>query len=224
MVDRSHWSLLKIPYGEHPHRIEDGRGVLITRYGNVPLCLFGRHNMQNIQGALLLCRDLGIEDHQFYRSIQHFTGIPFRQQMIANGRNRAVYLDYASAPVTVKASVNAFRETYPGHKLVTCLELHSYSSLNLEYMPLYEGALDESDDALVYFNPDVVKRNRLPELTPKLVREQFRNKDLQVFNDPDTLAGQLRSLGENALVLLIMTSGDFSGLDLRQLAREVVEG
>ncbi|MCW8804280.1 MAG: Mur ligase family protein, partial [Ignavibacteriaceae bacterium] len=97
VVDKSHWSLLKIPYCEHPHSIDSGRFILKTRYGSVPLTLIGRHNMQNIQGALLICRDLGVEDHQFYHSIQTFKGAARRQQLLANGNHRSVYLDFAHA-------------------------------------------------------------------------------------------------------------------------------
>jgi UDP-N-acetylmuramate: L-alanyl-gamma-D-glutamyl-meso-diaminopimelate ligase len=224
VVDKSHWSLLKIPYNEHPYKIESGRFVLDTKYGAVPLDFFGKHNMQNVQGALLLCRDLGIEDHQFYDSIQNFKGAERRQQLLANGNNRAVYLDYAHAPTTVKATINAFKECYRDHKLVTCLELHTYSSLNMEYMPQYKGALEESDQALVYFNPEVVKRKRLPCLSPEEVRKQFDKEGLIVYNDSHELENYLRSLDDNTFVLLIMTSGNFSGIDLKNLAKEVVAG
>ena len=224
VVDKSHWSLLKIPYSEHPHKVESGRFVLETKYGSVPLTLIGRHNMQNIQGALLLCRDLGVEDHHFYDSIQTFKGAERRQQILANGNTRAVYLDFAHAPTTVKATINAFKETYKDRKLVTCLELHTYSSLNMEYIPQYKGALEEADQAMVYFNPDEVKRKKLPVLSPEEVQKQFDKDGLIVYNDSEKLVNRLRSLDENTFVLLIMTSGNFSGVDLNQLAREVVAG
>ncbi len=224
VIDKSHWSLMKIPYNEHPHKVESGRFVLETKYGSVPLNLFGRHNMQNIQGALLLCRDLGVEDHHFYDSIQTFKGAERRQQLLANGNNRAVYLDFAHAPTTVKATINAFKETYKYQKLVTCLELHTYSSLNMEYMPQYKGTLDEADQAMVYFNPAVVKRKKLPTLSPEEVQKQFNKEGLIVCNDSHELVKHLTSLDEKTFVLLIMTSGNFSGIDLKNLAKEVVEG
>ena len=222
VVDKSHWSLLKIPYSEHPHSIESGRFVLKTKYGSVPLTLIGRHNMQNIQGALLICRDLGVEDHDFYDSIQTFKGAARRQQLLANGNNKAVYLDFAHAPSKVKATVNAFKETYRDQKLVTCLELHTCSSLNMEYIPQYKGTLDEADQAMVYYDPAVVKRKRLPALSPEEIKKQFGKKDLVVYTDSGQLESDLKSLSENTCVLLIMTSGNFSGIDLNNLARELV--
>lgn len=223
VIEKSHWSLLKIPYNEHPHRVDSGRFILETKYGSLPLSLFGRHNMQNIQGAMLLCRDLGVEEHQFYDSIQHFKGAERRQQLLANGNSRSVYLDFAHAPTTVKSTINAFKETYPNKKLVTCLELHTYSSLNMEYLPQYKGSLKESDQAFVYFNPAVVKRKRLPALSAEEVKQQFDKEGLTVYNDSQKLVEDLTSLDANTFVLLIMTSGNFSGIDLRALAKEVVD-
>ncbi|MEN8227560.1 MAG: Mur ligase family protein [Bacteroidota bacterium] len=224
VIDKSHWSLLKIPYCEHPFRIESGRFLLDTKYGNVPLALFGRHNMQNIQGALLLCRELGVEDHQFYDSIQTFKGVERRQELLANENSRSVYLDFAQAPTTVKATINAFKETYKNQKLVTCLELHTYSSLNMEYLPQYKGVLEEADQAMVYFNPAVVKRKKLPALSPDEVQKQFDKEDLIVCNNSHEVVNHLKSLDENTFVLLIMTSGNFSGIDLKNLAKELVKG
>ncbi|MFO7933646.1 MAG: Mur ligase family protein [Bacteroidales bacterium] len=222
VIDASHWSLLKIPYREHPYRIDSGRFVLETKYGDVPLALFGKHNMQNIQGALLICRDLGMEDHQFYSSIQSFKGAERRQQLLAEGNNRSVYLDFAHAPSKVKATVSAFREMYPGSRLVACLELHTYSSLNMEYIPQYRGSLEEADHAMVYFNPAVVKHKKLPPLSPGEVKKHFGKEELAVYDSAEQLENDLKSLGKNNCVLLIMTSGNFSGIDLKQLAEEVV--
>jgi len=224
VVDKSHWSLLKIPYGEHPFNVEDERFVLKTKYGSVPLNLIGRHNMQNVMGALLICRDLGIEDHQFYHAIQTFKGAERRQQLLANANSRAVYLDYAHAPSSVEATVTAFKETYRDQKLVTCLELHTYSSLNMEYIPLYKGTLSEADQAMVYYNPSVVKHKRLPPLSPDEIKKQFGKEELVVYDDFSQLENDLKNLGENTCVLLLMTSGNFSGIDFNQLAREVVDG
>ena len=223
VVDKSHWSLLKIPYGEHPYRVEGDRFILESGTGDVPLNIIGRHNMQNISGAQLLCRDLGIDEEMFYKAIKTFMGPEKRQQLLAQGSERSVFLDFAHAPSTVEATIEAFRETYPDQELITCLELHTYSSLNKEYLPLYRHSLDKADKALVYFNPKVVRRKRLPALEPEEVQEYFGKPDLTVFTELDRLTEELANSGSGACVLLLMTSGSFSGLDLQQLARELVK-
>ena len=224
VVDKSHWSLLKIPYGEHPHTIEDKRFLLKTKNGSIPLHLIGAHNMQNIMGAQLICRDLGIEDHQFYKAIQTFPGLEKRQQLLASVDGKAVYLDYANTPSSVEATINAFRQTYAGHRLVTCLELNTYSSLNQEYLPLYEGSLRESDQAMVYYNPSVVKNKKLPALTPDVIKKYFGKKELEVYNDSSLPSHHKTGLEANTLVLLLLTSGNFSGLDINKLASQVANG
>jgi UDP-N-acetylmuramate: L-alanyl-gamma-D-glutamyl-meso-diaminopimelate ligase len=222
VVDKSHWSLLKIPYGEHPYKVEDRRFILETCYGGIPLNVIGSHNMQNIQGAKLICRDLGIEDHEFYEAIQNFRGVEKRQQLLATNHSRAVYLDYAHAPSSVEATISAFKETFEDHKLVTCLELHTYSSLNMEYLPLYKGSLKEADKAMVYYNPREVKKKRLPELDPVEVKARFARKDLEIYNDASALEKSLRRLDEEDFILLLMSANSFSDMDIRYLAKEVV--
>jgi len=224
VVDKSHWSLLKIPYSEHPHTIECERFILETKYGSVPLALIGGHNMQNLTGAMLLCHELGVEDQDFYKSIQSFKGAERRQQKLATGNNKSVFLDYAHAPGTVDATVRAFKDTYPDHKLVTCLELHTFCNLNMEYLPQFKDSLNESDQAFVYFNPAAVKRKRLPVLSPEKVQKQFNKEGVIVHNDSENLVNDLKSLDDDTFVLLIMTSGNFSGIDLHQLAEEIIAG
>jgi UDP-N-acetylmuramate: L-alanyl-gamma-D-glutamyl-meso-diaminopimelate ligase len=224
VVEKSHWSLLKIPYTEHPHTIDCGRFILDTKYGSIPLALIGAHNMQNLTGALLLCQELGVEDQNFYKSIQTFKGAERRQQKLDSSKKRSVFLDYAHAPATVAATINAFKETYPNQKLVACLELHTFCNLNMEYLPLFKDSLNDSDQAFVYFNPNAVKRKKLPVLDPEKVKQQFHKEGLIVHNDSERLVENLLSLSEENFVLLIMTSGNFSGIDLHKLAEEIVAG
>jgi UDP-N-acetylmuramate: L-alanyl-gamma-D-glutamyl-meso-diaminopimelate ligase len=222
VVDKSHWSLLKVPYNEHPHTIDCGRFILDTKYGSIPLALIGRHNMQNLTGAMLICHELGVEDHDFYKSIQTFKGAERRQQMLGSAKNRSVFLDYAHAPATVDATIRAFKETYPDQKLIACLELHTFCNLSMEYLPQFKDSLNDSDQAFVYFNPNAVKRKKLPALDPEKVKQQFNKEGLTVYNDSDRLVQNLKSLDDDNLLLLIMTSGNFSGIDLHKLAEDII--
>jgi UDP-N-acetylmuramate: L-alanyl-gamma-D-glutamyl-meso-diaminopimelate ligase len=224
LVDSSHWSLLKIPYKEHPHTVDAGRFVLETKYGEVPLMLFGRHNMQNIQGALLICRELGLKDHQFYDSIQTFKGAERRQQLLARGNDLSVYLDYAHAPSKVHATVNAFRETYSAQTLVTCLELCTESSLNREFLPQYKSTMNEADQAMVFYDPIVVRNKHLPPLNHEDIKDSFGRDDLAVFTDAHQMEQTLKEYADQNCVILIMSSGNFSGIDIHQLAEELVQG
>ena len=222
LVDASHWSLLKIPYNEHPFSIDSGRFVLNTKYGAVPLFIFGRHNMQNIQGALMICRELGIKDHQFYQSIQNFTGVEGRQELLASSPSYSVYLDHAHTPSKVKSTVSTFRETFPDQKLTVCLELNPDSSLNKAFIPQYRETLEEADQAMVFFSPEVPERKHLPPLSTELLQKQFGKEGLRIFNDSHQLHEALRSLGDHHGIVVLMTSGNFGGIDLNSLAEEIV--
>lgn len=180
--------------------------------------VFGKHNMENLSGAMEVCAEAGIERKIFLESMATFKGAAKRQEMLAEGKGLRIYLDFAHAPSKVKATVAAFRSRFSGEKLVSVLELHTFSSLNQAFLPQYKGSLDESDEALVFFSPEVLKHKNLPPLDEDYVRKCFGRNDLIILNERESLQKYLASLNKMSGVVLLMSSGNFSGLNLRQEA------
>jgi len=209
-----------LSYGTHPYSIKDGKTFLLHEGELTEVPVFGNHNMQNISAALLVCRELGLTDDQFYEAISSFRGAAKRQEILAESETRKVYLDFAHAPSKVRATVNSFRENFPGKKLIACLELHTFSSLNQAFLPQYAASLDEADVAIVFFNPEVVKHKKLPPLDPEFIKSCFGRKDLKLFNDREELKNFLLSLDLDGIYLL-MSSGNFSGLELKNIASRI---
>ncbi|MDA3819541.1 MAG: peptidoglycan synthetase, partial [Candidatus Delongbacteria bacterium] len=200
----------------------NGTMMMKTRTGAFPMSVFGDHNAQNIEAARLLCAEAGVDDKHFYIAIQDFKGAARRMQLLAENENTSVYLDFAHAPSKVKATTKAMKARYPKRKLVACLELHTFSSLNQQFLPQYAGALSEADQAFVYFNPEVVKHKNLPELNKKCVKQAF-NSDILVFTDTDQMMKKLLNVAEKNCTLLIMTSGNLDGCDIPSLANKITD-
>ena len=211
-------------YTAHPYMPEEEHTYLDTAGDPVAVPFFGRHNMENISGALHICRELGLTGEQFYEAIATFKGAARRQQLLTEDGERKIYLDFAHAPSKVKATVEGFRERYPGHRLVACLELHTFSSLNKTFLPQYATSLDEADDAIVFFNPDVLRHKGLPGLTPGEIRRGFNRENLVVVSDREELLAVWKEKMNDQTVLLLMTSGSFSGIELQQEARRLLDG
>ncbi|HNY03277.1 MAG TPA: Mur ligase family protein, partial [Bacteroidales bacterium] len=133
------------PYGVMPHVIRDGVTWIRRAGDEVPLRIFGRHNLLNLNGALHVCRELGVDDSLFYEAIRTFGGASKRLEEIAREGQRVVYKDFAHAPSKVKATLQAVRDQYPGRTVIACLELHTYSSLSGEFLGHYQGSLDPAD-------------------------------------------------------------------------------
>lgn len=203
----------KIPYRTPGYRVEDHTMILETAEGDLPLQVFGRHNLQNLEGARLVCNRLGIMDEAFYEAISSFRGASKRLEKIGESGSRTVYKDFAHAPSKVLATVGAVREQFPDRRLVACLELHTFSSLNPEFLPFYKGTLDAADVAMVYFNPEVVAHKKLPPVGADQVRSLFGRTDLKVFTDAESVYRELQRQ-EGPAAFLIMTSGNFDGQDL----------
>lgn len=212
-----------IPYQVHPGRIKVGKTYLLDDDREYPVTVFGKHNMQNISGAKMVCEMLGINNEMFYNALQNFTGAGKRMQLLQRNEHAAVYLDFAHAPSKVRATTHALKEQYPERWLTAVLELHTYSSLNADFLPLYEATMQAADKAIVYYNPETVAHKKLPEISLDQVKHAFNQPDLWVYNDAGKLVNDLLNSGWKASNLLIMTSGNFDGQDLEALAKSIIK-
>ena len=190
--------------------------------GDVPMQVFGKHNMQNLQAAMLACHCIGVAPDDFYREISTFTGASNRLEKIAETETSVAYKDFAHSPSKLKATINAVREHYPEKKLIACMELHTFSSLMADFLPQYKGCMAEADIAYVYFNPKVIEHKRLTPITKEEVRDAFGTKNVEVFTESEALQEKLKSLNYDNTALLMMSSGTFDGVNVKEFATELL--
>ncbi|MDT8394476.1 MAG: Mur ligase family protein [Bacteroidales bacterium] len=221
-IARQNREIKLIPYSL-PH-FEENDGVLYLHAEDkkFPLKIFGLHNMQNLCGAIHICRELGIDDVDFAHAISDFAGASKRLQFIGGNDNTSVYLDFAHAPSKLMATVEAVKGHFKAHKLVACMELHTYSSLNKAFLDQYRGTMDLADIAFVYYNPHTLALKRLPPITPRDVQLAFARNDLRVFNDSTEMLAALSGLDWKNSVLLLMSSGNFDGLQADKIAARIL--
>lgn len=194
--------------------------------GNVQMQVFGKHNMQNLQAAMLACHCIGVAPDDFYREISSFTGASNRLEKICETETSVAYKDFAHSPSKLKATINAVRERYPNKKLIACMELHTFSSLMADFLPQYKGCMAEADVAYVYFNPKVIEHKRLTPITKEEVREAFGTENVEVFTESEALqkavSRQYSVFRHQGVALLMMSSGTFDGVDVKQFAAELL--
>lgn len=222
ILERVPASVKRLPYNTFPHFTEKGVTYLDTPQGPTPLRIFGKHNLQNISAAYLACKELGVSDQDFFKGISSYHGAAKRLQKIAENSQSVAFLDFAHSPSKLQATINAVKEQYPSRKLIACMELHTFSSLNADFLPQYRHTMDEADEAVVFFNPEVVKHKRLPEITTEDVKKGFADNNINVFTDNRQLLAFLNSKDYTESVLLIMTSGNFSGINIQELADRLI--
>ena len=212
----------RIPYGVPKHRIENGVTILGTGHGDVQLQVFGQHNLQNLEGARHVCHLLGIGDAEFYKAISSFHGAAKRLEPLGGNEKRIVFKDFAHSPSKLKATVQAVREQFPNRQLVACMELHTYSSLSENFLDQYAGCMDAADRAIVFYDPHAVQLKRLPAIPPERIKRAFARPDVQVMNDPIAVMGAVREGRKEESVLLMMSSGNFGGVDLQALSEAFI--
>ena len=214
--------LTAIPYNAHPSHITEGKTWLETKYGDYPLQIFGKHNLQNIQAAHMVCRQLGVSDKDFYTAISEFKGAAKRLQILNETDNCTIFQDFAHSPSKLKATVSAVKEQYPGRKLIACMELHTFSSLTADFLPQYKDSMKEADEAYVYFNPKTIEHKHLATITPEQVAKAFGGTNIEVFTDSKLLIKKLLGRKYKKENLLMMSSGNFDGVNLKTFALEIL--
>ena len=210
-----------IPYGNLDYKVEEGKTKLLFNKEEFPMMVFGKHNVQNIHGAWMVCRQMRVTDDIFLKAISTFRGASKRLQLLRQSDSFSVYKDFAHSPSKLKATIEAVRELYPDRELIACIELHTYSSLNKNFLPQYRHCMDSADLPIVYFSHHAVAMKRLPELTPEEVSAAFADQRLVVYNDSGKLKEDLLRLNFHNKILLLMSSGNFDGLNLEEISKNL---
>lgn len=221
IVNQSVSAAKKMPYRTHDYVVENEKTFLLAEGRKIPLEIFGQHNLQNISGAGIICEALHVSSSKFYEAISSFKGAGKRLQLLGRNEETAVFLDFAHSPSKVKATIDAVKEQFPDKKLVACFELHTYSSLTKSFLPHYHKTMENADEAIVFYNPETIKHKRLEDILPQEIYSAFGKKELNVYTSTNDLVKYLNSISYHNKVLLLMSSGNFGGINFHQLAETI---
>ena len=203
----------KVGYSTPPHTVKNG----VTIINKTKLKVFGDHNLQNLNAARLVCNDLGISDKVFFKNISSFEGASKRMELLKSNNNRAIYKDFAHSPSKLKATISALKKQFTNRKLIACLELHTFSSLNLNFLSEYKDTMQNADIAVIYVNPKNVVNKRLKPITKEQLEISFNRKDIKFFTDSSKLEKELKKIKWADKNLLMMSSGNFNNIKLSQI-------
>lgn len=220
---QSQKNIKKIAYHIPQYVIENGITNIIHENKKYSLQIFGEHNLVNLEGARKACQCLGVADADFFCAIQSFKGASKRLELVAKNKHCSIYKDFAHAPSKLKATIKAVKSQYPERKLIACIELHTFSSLNQKFLPQYANTTADADVALVYFNPKAIEHKKLPMLSKAEVRDAFAADHVQVFNDASEIVNYLKQQEWTNTNLLLMSSGNFDGVDYQKLATDLLK-
>jgi len=212
----------RIAYQTPENVIENGVTSILVEGNKVPLEIFGDHNLQNLNGARLICNELKVSDEQFYETIQDFKGASNRLELIAKNDTAAIYKDFAHSPSKLKATTQAVKKQYPERELIACMELHTFSSLNAVFLKEYKDSMSMADEGYVYYSNHTIKHKELESITPKQVKEAFGSENVIIYNDSDELFNMLKNKEWSNKVLLLMSSGNFDGKNLNQFGEKLI--
>ncbi len=210
--------IISKPYGVPEYSIRNGITKVVFDEKPTDIMVFGKHNLMNLNGARLICESLGISTVSFMQAIASFKGAAKRLELISKNETTACYKDFAHSPSKLQATINAAKEQYPERQLIACMELHTYSSLNSDFLKQYKDAMKDADVAVVFYSSHALEIKKMPPLAAELVKSSFGRSDLHVFNVKDELIAFLEAIEWKNKNLLMMSSGGFDNLDFKELA------
>lgn len=222
IVGRTRNTIRKHAYKTPEYEITEGKTLLKTPEGDMPVEIFGRHNLLNLTGAKWICQHMGVDEDDFFEAIASFPGASRRLQKIVDTGKTVVYKDFAHSPSKVTATTTAVKEQYPDKKLYACLELHTYSSLNADFLQAYRDSLKAADVAVVYFSPEAVELKKLAPITKEQIHAAFGRQDLRVFTEGTAFRSFLKTENFDEAALLLMSSGNYGGLDFNTLKSQII--
>ncbi|MBC7398610.1 MAG: peptidoglycan synthetase [Mucilaginibacter sp.] len=216
-------AVIKQPYDLPVYSIENGVTTILSDGEKYPLEVFGEHNLLNMQAARLVCEGLGISKADFYKYVTNFKGAARRLELVGKNDNATVFKDFAHSPSKLEATINAVKTQFPDRKLIACIELHTFSSLNKDFLEQYAGTMDEADVAIVFIDKKTFEQKKLEPYPAETVKEAFAKSDLTFFNDPQLLLADLQKLKLINANLLMMSSGNFGSIDLIDLKNKILQ-
>ncbi|MGA9649295.1 UDP-N-acetylmuramate--L-alanine ligase [Pedobacter sp.] len=219
IVTHSNAKVQKIGYAIPEHEIVNGVTFLLPK--KTALKVFGDHNLMNMNAAKLVCMQLNISEAEFNEAISSFTGAAKRLEVISADESTNVYKDFAHSPSKLKATIEAVKSQFTDRKLIACIELHTFSSLNKDFLKEYAGSMDKADDAIVFIDLKSFEQKRMEPFSESDVQEAFSNPHLKFFNDAAKLKAYLLSQNYKDTNLLMMSSGNYAGFDLPELANSL---
>ena len=221
IVQSSERTLKKIGYQIPEHHVENGITYLETEEGMIPLQIFGAYNLINLEAARWVCHQMGIMDSKFYYAISSFKGASLRMQKIAEINSLIVFKDFAHSPSKAKATIEAVRKQFMDKELIAIFELYTFSSLQVSFLKEYESCFDQADRAILYIDQETLVHKKLPLLDPFEIKNQIKNQKSVVCQELNCLEKEILSKKGSDAVVLLMSSGDFSGLDIYSLMKEL---
>ena len=221
MVNESTNQISVIPYSIPDYSVKNNVTYLHLDDKKIPLMIFGEHNLSNLMGAKFICEQMGVSEENFYNAIKSFDGASNRLELICKNSNSVAYKDFAHSPSKVQATTSAVKSQNSDKKIIACFELHTYSSLNIDFIKQYENSLDSADEAIIFYSKKALKLKKMDSLVDDEISAAFKHKNLKVISNSDDLVAYLSSIKFYNLALLLMSSGKFEGIDFEFIKERI---
>ncbi|MBT6296259.1 MAG: UDP-N-acetylmuramate:L-alanyl-gamma-D-glutamyl-meso-diaminopimelate ligase [Nitrospina sp.] len=208
------------------YKFVSGKGYFTLSHQNVNVANFnlpmiGRHNIQNATSVAVMGLKLGLTTQEIQEGFHTFKGIKRRQEVLGVKNGVTVIDDFAHHPTAIQLTLEGIKEAYPGQRIWAIFEPRSATCKRKVFEDRLPKSFTPADLVIIadLFAPD--KIDPKDRLNPELVVENINNDGGDAYFIPDTeaLINKLITECRPKDVLLIMSSGGFSGIHQKLIAR-----
>ena len=208
------------------YKFVSGKGYFTLSHQNVNVANFnlpmiGRHNIQNATSVAVMSLKLGLTTQEIQEGFHTFKGIKRRQEVLGVKNGVTVIDDFAHHPTAIQLTLEGIKEAYPGQRIWAIFEPRSATCKRKVFEDRLPKSFTPADLVIIadLFAPD--KIDPKDRLNPELVVENINNDGGDAYFIPDTeaLINKLITECRPKDVLLIMSSGGFSGIHQKLIAR-----
>jgi UDP-N-acetylmuramate: L-alanyl-gamma-D-glutamyl-meso-diaminopimelate ligase len=210
-----------IPYNTPIYTVKDGQFYLKNELSETGLRLFGKHNMQNLGGALTVLKLLGLPEKDIFQALKTFDGAANRLEKLFDNKSIVVYRDFAHSPSKLKSTVEAVHELYPDKKIISCFELHTYSSLNKDFLSEYRNSFPIKGVNVIFINDHTLSIKKMPPLSDEGIKAGFNSDKLSIIRSKQNLENFILDNIQPDTVLLFMSSGNFGEMNYSDLIEKI---
>lgn len=221
IVDKNESDIVKLSYSTLNNKVKNGVTTINISGHKTELQVFGEHNLSNMSCAHTICSRLSIRDEQFVEAIASYKGANKRLTLKAKNESTNVYLDFAHAPSKLVATVDAVKEQFGKRKLTAIIELHTFSSLDGKFIIQYKDKLKSATTPIVFIDPKVLKKKGLEEISEIQIQQYFNDKRIKLITSSSELENYITQESWENRNLLLMSSGNFDGLDIDKIAKSI---
>lgn len=183
---------------------------------NLDMLVPGKHNQLNALAAFQVGVLLGIDPYIIKFSLENFTGIGRRFELLGNINGALTLSDFAHHPTEIRATIEAAKERYKGKKIWVIFQPHMYSRTKALFKEFVQTFKNLPVQKVVLLDIYKAREDPIEGVRSEKIVEEV-NKKTVIYSKEEDLKKILKEVSKDNVIFFIGAG------PIDQLAASLVE-